>query len=150
MRAAVAGGIERGDYVHVWSQSQGMWATDGWVSHLTEHAVDVQYMGGSKQKTLPLGSPELRKILDLHFSKPADNPAQSAHGAFSIVLKKDGQKLGLQLVNRQGLAFVKRVVGGAVGQWNAQHTDFEIRPGDQIVEINGRRDSYQEILDLCR
>lgn len=65
-------------------------------------------------------------------------------------MRKGGQKLGVQLVNRKGLAIVKKVVGGAVEAHNAKHPNYQIKPGDQIIEINGRRDSYQELLSLCK
>jgi len=150
--ATIGQGIETGDHVHVWSQSQRTWLTDGWVlgSNVHSHSVDVEYRGGSLQKTLPFDSPELRKILDLTFVNPAMDKAQPTLSEFGITLRKDGQKLGLQLVNRKGLAFVKKVVGGAVGAWNSQHPDFQIGPGDQIMQINGISDSYDELLSLCK
>jgi len=144
---AAVSGIEKGDHVHVWSRSQRAWQTDGFVLLVDEHGIDVEYQGGSLQKTLPLGSPELLKIMDLTFTNPASDTTPTA---FRLNLRKDGKKLGLQLVNRKGLAFVKKVVGGAIGDWNAQQPDFQIMPGDQIIEINGRHDSYQELLSLCK
>lgn len=144
---AAVSGIEKGDHVQIWSQSQRAWQTDGFVLLVDEHSIDVEYQGGSLQKTLPLGSPELLKVLDLTF---IDTAGDTMPSAFRFNLKLDGKKLGLQLVNRKGLAFVKKVVGGAVGDWNDQQPDFQIMPGDQIIEINGRRDSYQEFLSLCK
>jgi len=70
MLAAVTGGIERGDFVHVWSQSQKTWARDGWILQLNEDGFEVEYQGGSLQKTLPFGSPELVKVLALTFANP--------------------------------------------------------------------------------
>lgn len=144
---AATSGIEKGDQVHVWSASRRAWQTDGFVLLVSEHGVDVEYQGGSLQKTLPLGSPELIKILDLTFTNTA---GETAPTAFRFNLRKDGKKLGLQLVNRKGLAFVKKVNGGAVGDWNSQQPDFQIMPGDQIIEINGRRDNYEELISLCK
>jgi len=144
--------VEKGDHVHIWSKSQHSWFTDGWVLmvNVHSHSIEVEYKGGSLQKTMPIDSPELRKIMHLTFVDPAIGKAQPTPTEFGITLRKDDQKLGLQLVNRKGLAFVKKVVGGVVGAWNSQHPDFQIRPGDQIMQINGMRDSYQEFLSLCK
>jgi len=139
--------VEKGDHVHIWSKSQHAWQTDGFVLLVNEHGIDVEYQRGSLQKTLPPDSPELLKILDFTFTKAS---SETAPTAFRFKLRKDGKKLGLQLVNRKGLAFVKEVVGGAVGDWNVQQPDFPVMSGDQIIEVNGRRDSYQELLSLFK
>ena len=64
-----------------------------------------------------------------------------------LVDKTDGQMLGLTLSSQRdrGYLKIKRVKSsGLVQQWNDDHPDLAVQPGDRIVEVNSiRNDGHQ-------
>merc|ERR1719152_22294 len=104
------------------------------------------------QKTLCPDAKELRKkenMLELLIEQGIQKaPKQNI---FHVQLsKKKEQKLGLKFVNRNGTMFVKSVEGGLAGDWNDKKPNSTIMSGDKIIKINGRRESYEELLQLLK
>jgi hypothetical protein len=152
-----AGSLAEGDAVEVWSRSQGSWIADGRVTEVNARGVVLVYGGGELTKTLPIDSVEVRRsgnpMLEMVVGLSLDEPAETTTAPRTIrvsVTKQQGEKLGLQLVNRNGTPYVKKVVGGVFERWNAENHDSKVKPGQRIMEINGRRDSYEELLSLCK
>jgi len=152
-----AGSLAVGDAVEVWSRSQGNWVADGRVTEVNAHDVVLVYGGGELSKTLPIDSVEVRRsgnpMFEMVVGLAVVEPTEKTTALRTIrvsVTKQQGEKLGLQLVNRNGAPEVKQVVGGAAGRWNSEHPDSKVKAGHRIVEINGRRDSYEELLSLCK
>mmetsp|Transcript_51113 Transcript_51113/g.147470 ORF Transcript_51113/g.147470 Transcript_51113/m.147470 type:complete len:455 (-) Transcript_51113:6-1370(-) len=77
----------------------------------------IQVIRGSKESVVDVAATEYEARLD----------------------RKDETRLGLRIEVHQnaGCLVVKEVIGGLAAQWNEDHPDVEIRPGDRIVEVNG-------------
>merc|ERR1719223_2152371 len=138
-----------GDAVDVWSHSRGWWFSDGRVLAANEEGIMVSFDGGRLTKSIPADSNEMRKkqsTLEMLIGRvPAE--VTSFH---CKVAKGDGKALGLKLVNRNGVAVVKAVQDGLISDWNGKHLGLQVTAGDQIVEVNQRREGYREIIEMCK
>mmetsp|Transcript_67681 Transcript_67681/g.195984 ORF Transcript_67681/g.195984 Transcript_67681/m.195984 type:complete len:181 (+) Transcript_67681:68-610(+) len=69
----------------------------------------------------------------------------------TLIKRSDGM-LGLD-VEDSPYAEAMRIAGvrgGAAQEWNSANPKQELRPGDEVVEVNGVRGTAGELLDRCR
>ncbi|CAK0834570.1 unnamed protein product [Prorocentrum cordatum] len=71
---------------------------------------------------------------------------------FTMVIDKTtGRKLGVDVDHQDGCTLqVDAVTGGLFQQWNDNHPEQAVKPGDRIVEVNGLRNDVQLLVEECR
>jgi len=71
---------------------------------------------------------------------------------FSVTLTKEDD-VGLVLNVRAAghpIRIRRRVNGGLIHDWNLQHPDQQVRPGDAILEVNGIRDDPLAMMEIAQ
>mmetsp|Transcript_25315 Transcript_25315/g.79860 ORF Transcript_25315/g.79860 Transcript_25315/m.79860 type:complete len:164 (-) Transcript_25315:107-598(-) len=70
--------------------------------------------------------------------EPKMKVAEDSEFTISLTKSEASIKVGLMAVPKKhkGLR-VKEVRPGLLAQWNADHPDLEVRPGDHVVAVNG-------------
>merc|ERR1719464_1753443 len=72
---------------------------------------------------------------------------------FSVTLQKtDGSPLGLAVdfVSTREVLPVREVTGALAAEWNRDHPDLQVRPGDRIVEVNGARGIADQMMKALK
>mmetsp|Transcript_28666 Transcript_28666/g.66095 ORF Transcript_28666/g.66095 Transcript_28666/m.66095 type:complete len:157 (-) Transcript_28666:65-535(-) len=75
------------------------------------------------------------------------------HVEFNVHVVKDAKNclLGVDVDLSEGcVMLVETVSGGLIGDWNQNHSDCQVRPGDKIIEVNGHRGSVNDMLQACK
>uniref|UniRef100_A0A7S4VYV9 Peroxidase n=1 Tax=Alexandrium monilatum TaxID=311494 RepID=A0A7S4VYV9_9DINO len=82
---------------------------------------------------------------------PAEGPAANT---YRIVLDKgSGGKLGLDVdyMPERTVLPIMAVTGGLAEAWNKAHSEeLQLRKGDSILEVNGKRGDVAEMLERCK
>mmetsp|Transcript_38902 Transcript_38902/g.87426 ORF Transcript_38902/g.87426 Transcript_38902/m.87426 type:complete len:378 (+) Transcript_38902:73-1206(+) len=66
------------------------------------------------------------------------------------VTKAKKESLGLKLAQSPASAIITAVENGPVMEWIKVHTDKEVKAGDRIVAVNGRRAAGKELMKLLQ
>merc|ERR1719247_2850457 len=72
---------------------------------------------------------------------------------FTITLRKtpENNRLGLTVdIANSVCMVVDKVNGGLLAAWNQTHTDLEVKPGDQIITVNGQSGDAVELTQVCK
>lgn len=65
-------------------------------------------------------------------------PKRQAEDEFTVVIKKTlGSKLGLDITLKKDSMLINKVTGGLALSWNQKFPRMQIKPGDEVVEVNG-------------
>ncbi|CAK0816790.1 unnamed protein product, partial [Prorocentrum cordatum] len=78
--------------------------------------------------------------------------SQDSAAEFNVVIDKTaGQALGVEIDSLDGTSLLITAVttGGLIQQWNDDHPELALKPGDRIVEVNGIRDDVNSIFEEC-
>lgn len=85
---------------------------------------------------------------------PAVSGGNSPHERmYKVTLKKvEGQKLGLDVdyMAERSVLPILVISGGIAEQWNKQHPERKMTPGDSVVEVNGIRGNVALMLEKCK
>ncbi|CAE7483920.1 unnamed protein product [Symbiodinium natans] len=83
----------------------------------------------------------------------AQKPIQDEKPEECVMLeveKKEGQLLGISTIDVEGMCVVSDIVDGPVKAWNEANPDKVLKIHDCITEVNGVKDSYENILNELR
>jgi len=67
-----------------------------------------------------------------------------------VIDKTTGRKLGVDVDHQDGCTLqVDAVTGDLFQQWNDNHPELAVKPGDRIVEVNGVRNDVHKLVEEC-
>jgi shikimate 5-dehydrogenase len=77
--------------------------------------------------------------------------AKAALPTFTISLPRpEGMSLGINISHDEGHSLrIEAVTGGAFQAWNLANPGLQVRPGDNIVALNGVRGEVAKLLEQC-
>eukprot|EP00930_Biecheleria_cincta_P057170 TRINITY_DN43143_c0_g1_i1.p1 TRINITY_DN43143_c0_g1~~TRINITY_DN43143_c0_g1_i1.p1 ORF type:complete len:131 (-),score=25.22 TRINITY_DN43143_c0_g1_i1:137-529(-) len=84
-------------------------------------------------------------------TESGSEPPQPIGIEFEVVIRKTGEhRLGLDISEVDGKALkVWKVKPGLISEWNKSKTaDMQVRAGDSMIAVNGKRGSIEDLLDL--
>lgn len=121
-----------------------------------------------KERAIAEPAPEVSPGSDLEPSDEEDSElsvdeSQVSRNAFTVVLSRPcvghageamlcgrgAGALGLSIRCYEGSLIVDKVMGGAAKAWNFANPEAQLRPGDEIIEVNGVRGDASRLLEEC-
>lgn len=91
-------------------------------------------------------------IIGEHMSVGSRSAKSTNHFRARLAKAEHNGKLGIDVDYCEDMTVmpIVAITGGAAASWNKARPAQALRPGDVILEVNGRRGNLQEMLEACQ
>mmetsp|Transcript_52500 Transcript_52500/g.132693 ORF Transcript_52500/g.132693 Transcript_52500/m.132693 type:complete len:502 (-) Transcript_52500:137-1642(-) len=84
-------------------------------------------------------------------SRVQPSSSVDAEGTYVVMVdRSEGTRLGIDLASKEGKPWwVKAIGDGLIMQWNQEHPEKRVSPGDSILEVNGVSGDLAMVREAC-